>query len=127
MSIFHELLAIKAFREGQAESAVRLQRQALADAVAAREAAEQLLARLLREGVEYPPTFLLTSTRDDRVHPGHARKLTAALESLGADVRSWENIEGGHGGAASNEQAARMSALMWAFLWSTIGAEGKDA
>lgn len=82
---------------------------------------------LLREGVEYPPTFLLTSTRDDRVHPGHARKLTAALESLGADVRSWENIEGGHGGAASNEQAARMSALMWAFLWSTIGAEGKDA
>lgn len=52
MSIFHELLAIKAFREGQAESAVRLQRQALADAVAAREAAEQLLARLLREGVE---------------------------------------------------------------------------
>lgn len=52
MSIFRELLAIKSFREGQAESAVRLQRQALADAVAAREAAEQRLAQLLREGVE---------------------------------------------------------------------------
>ena len=70
---------------------------------------------------EYPPTFVLTSTRDDRVHPGHARKFTAALESLGADVRYWENIEGGHGGAATNEQAARMNALLYTFLWHTIG------
>ena len=65
---------------------------------------------LLREDVQYPPTFVLTSTRDDRVHPGHARKFTAAMESLGADVRYWENIEGGHGGAATNELAARMNA-----------------
>jgi len=72
---------------------------------------------------QYPPTFVLTSTRDDRVHPGHARKFTAALESLGADVRSWENIEGGHGGAATNEQAARMNALLYTFLWATIGAD----
>ena len=78
---------------------------------------------LLREGVQYPPAFVLTSTRDDRVHPGHARKFTAALESLGANVRSWENIEGGHGGAATNEQAARMNALMYTFLWNTIGSE----
>lgn len=52
MSIFRELLAIKDFRQGQAESAMRLQRQALAEAVAVREAAEQQLARLLREGAE---------------------------------------------------------------------------
>lgn len=77
---------------------------------------------LLEEGVQYPPTFVLTSTRDDRVHPGHARKFTAAMESLGADVRYWENIEGGHGGAATNEQAARMNALLYTFLWDTIGA-----
>ena len=70
---------------------------------------------------DYPPTFVLTSTRDDRVHPGHARKFTAAMESLGADVRYWENIEGGHGGAATNEQAARMNALLYTFLWDTIG------
>ena len=76
---------------------------------------------LLREDVEYPPTFVLTSTRDDRVHPGHARKFTAAMESLGADVRYWGNIEGGHGGAATNEQAARMNALLYTFLWDTIG------
>lgn len=82
---------------------------------------------LLAEGVEYPPSFVLTSTRDDRVHPGHARKLTAALESLGADVRSFENIEGGHGGAATNEQAARMNALLYSFLWSTIGRDERTA
>ncbi|MEE1651614.1 prolyl oligopeptidase family serine peptidase [Brachybacterium sp. J144] len=82
---------------------------------------------LLAEGVDYPPTFLLTSTRDDRVHPGHARKFAAALESLGADVRSWENIEGGHGGAATNEQAARMNALLYTFLWDTLGAGGSRA
>ena len=73
------------------------------------------------EGAQYPPTFVLTSTRDDRVHPGHARKFAAAMESLGADVRYWENIEGGHGGAANNEQAARMNALLYTFLWNTIG------
>ncbi|MGP9744000.1 prolyl oligopeptidase family serine peptidase [Brachybacterium sp. AOP29-B2-41] len=78
---------------------------------------------LLQEGkgAQYPPTFVLTSTRDDRVHPGHARKFAAAMESLGADVRYWENIEGGHGGAANNEQAARMNALLYTFLWNTIG------
>src|SRR5699024_11474081 len=74
----------------------------------------------------YPPTFLLTSTRDDRVHPGHARKFAAAMESLGADVRSWENIEGGHGGAATNEQAARINALMYTFLWNTIGTDDRS-
>nr|WP_084253132.1 prolyl oligopeptidase family serine peptidase [Devriesea agamarum] len=77
---------------------------------------------LLREDVTYPSTFVTTSTRDDRVHPGHARKLVAALESMGQDVRFWENIEGGHGGAATNEQAARMNALIHTFLWQTIGA-----
>ena len=48
------------------------------------------------------------------------------MESLGADVRSWENIEGGHGGAATNEQAARMNALMYTFLWNTIGTDDRS-
>lgn len=69
----------------------------------------------------YPPVFLTSSTRDDRVHPGHARKMTALLEALGADVRYWENIEGGHGGAADNAQAATQAALIWSFLTRTIG------
>jgi prolyl oligopeptidase len=57
-----------------------------------------------------------TSTRDDRVHPGHARKLVARLLEHGKDVSYYENIEGGHGGAADNEQAAFMAALSFSFL-----------
>ena len=70
----------------------------------------------------YPPVLIATSTRDDRVHPAHARKMTAALEAAGHQVRYYENIEGGHGGAADNKQAAFKAALMFEFLWRTIGA-----
>ncbi|HEX8802902.1 MAG TPA: prolyl oligopeptidase family serine peptidase [Acidimicrobiales bacterium] len=75
---------------------------------------------LLRPGRAYPPTLFVTSTRDDRVHPGHARKMMAAMAELGLDVRYYENIEGGHGGAADNEQAAVMWALVLEFLWQTL-------
>jgi len=67
-------------------------------------------------GREYPPTLITTSTRDDRVHPGHARKMTARLLELGKPVLYYENIEGGHGGAADNRQRAFMDALGYAFL-----------
>jgi prolyl oligopeptidase len=67
-------------------------------------------------GREYPPTLITTSTRDDRVHPGHARKMTARLLELGKPVLSYENIEGGHGGAADNRQRAFMDALGYTFL-----------
>ncbi|OBJ53991.1 prolyl oligopeptidase family serine peptidase [Mycobacterium asiaticum] len=70
---------------------------------------------------KYPPILMTTSTRDDRVHPGHARKMTAALEALGQPVWYYENIEGGHGGAADNEQLAFKSALSYSFLWRTLG------
>ena len=65
---------------------------------------------------DYPPLLLTTSTRDDRVHPAHARKLAARLLELGKRVLSYENIEGGHGGAADNRQRAFMEALDWTFL-----------
>jgi len=64
----------------------------------------------------YPPILITTSTRDDRVHPGHARKMAARLEEYGKNVLSYENIEGGHGGAADNRQRAFMDALGWTFL-----------
>ncbi|WP_102507731.1 prolyl oligopeptidase family serine peptidase [Sanguibacter massiliensis] len=76
---------------------------------------------LLRPGTEYPPVLLTTSTKDDRVHPGHARKMTALLEALGADVTYYENLEGGHGGAADNSQAAHLAALAYAFCWERLG------
>jgi len=68
-----------------------------------------------------PPVLFTTSTRDDRVHPGHARKMAAALQARGAPVLYWENTEGGHGGAADNAQRAQMAALEYAFLWRTLG------
>jgi prolyl oligopeptidase len=64
----------------------------------------------------YPPVLFTTSTRDDRVHPGHARKMAALMESQGHEVLYWENMEGGHAGAANNTQQARMWALTYSFL-----------
>ena len=69
---------------------------------------------------DYPATIFMTSTRDDRVHPGHARKMMAKMLEAGKDARYYENIEGGHGGSANNAQAAHMSALAFTFLWSQL-------
>ncbi len=60
---------------------------------------------------DYPEAFIFTSTRDDRVHPGHARKMTALLQSLGKPVLYYENIEGGHSAAANLKQRAYTDAL----------------
>jgi prolyl oligopeptidase len=65
---------------------------------------------------DYPPTFIWTTTRDDRVHPGHARKLAARMLAAGKDVRYFENTEGGHGAGATNAQTAHTWALTYAFL-----------
>ncbi|MDT5175934.1 MAG: prolyl oligopeptidase [Mycobacterium sp.] len=70
---------------------------------------------------EYPPLLMTTSTRDDRVHPGHARKMTAALEEAGHQVWYYENVEGGHAGAADNAQTAFRSALIYEFLHRMLG------
>jgi prolyl oligopeptidase len=56
------------------------------------------------------------------VHPGHARKLVARMREYGLPVTYYENIEGGHGGAADNEQAAFMAALAYEFLWRHLSA-----
>ena len=66
--------------------------------------------------VRYPPVLMTTSTRDDRVHPGHARKMTAALEAAGHEVQYYENTEGGHAGAADNSQEARKAVLTYEFF-----------
>ena len=73
-----------------------------------------------QDGKAYPKVLFTTSTRDDRVHPGHARKMMARMMEQGHDVLYYENIEGGHGGAADNKQAAFMSALAYSFLWQTL-------
>jgi prolyl oligopeptidase len=70
----------------------------------------------VKKDVAYPPILFTTSTRDDRVHPGHARKMTARMLEQGHDVLYYENIEGGHGGAADNKQQSHMQALAYAFF-----------
>ncbi len=72
-------------------------------------------------GVRLPRVLFTTSTRDDRVHPGHARKMAALMIEKGHDVLYWENVEGGHGGAADNAQRAQMMALEYSFLWLQLG------
>ncbi len=74
----------------------------------------------VRAGRQYPRVLFTTSTRDDRVHPGHARKMVARMKAQGHDVLYYENIEGGHGGAANNAQIAYMNALAFTFLWSEL-------
>ncbi len=74
----------------------------------------------LRADGEYPRVLFMTSTRDDRVHPGHARKMMALMMQQGHDALLYENIEGGHGGAADSKQAAFMSALAYVFLWREL-------
>ena len=72
-----------------------------------------------------PPVLLVTSTRDDRVHPGHARKMAARLSERGQPVLYWENIEGGHSGAADNGQRAKMQAMEYTFLWRQLQGEAR--
>ncbi|SDJ64789.1 prolyl oligopeptidase family serine peptidase [Microbulbifer yueqingensis] len=74
----------------------------------------------LEADTEYPSVFFFTSTRDDRVHPGHARKMAARLKEMGQSVEYFENLEGGHKGSATNEQLAHRVALMFAHLWASL-------
>lgn len=69
----------------------------------------------------YPHVLFTTSTKDDRVHPGHARKMVAKLLGQGHEgVLYWEDIEGGHAGASTSEQKATMWATSWTFLWNEL-------
>jgi prolyl oligopeptidase len=74
----------------------------------------------VRADAKYPQVFFYTSTADDRVHPGHARKMVAKMESLGHKVYYYENTEGGHAAAATNKQLALRTALSYSYLWMQL-------
>jgi prolyl oligopeptidase len=74
----------------------------------------------VRQDQKLPRVLFITSTRDDRVHPGHARKMAARMLEQGHDLLYYENIEGGHGAAADNAQRADMLALEFSFLWQQL-------
>ncbi|MFY9635696.1 prolyl oligopeptidase family protein [Pseudarthrobacter sp. BIM B-2242] len=76
---------------------------------------------LLKDGVEYPETFIWTATSDDRVGPVQARKMAARMEAMGIpNVWYHEALEGGHAGASDNRQAAALQARSQHFLWRTL-------
>jgi prolyl oligopeptidase len=81
----------------------------------------------IRPGARYPRVLFTTTTRDDRVHPGHARKMAARMESMGYPVLYFENTEGGHGAGVTSEQRARTQAVTFAYLWEQLGREGPTA
>ena len=74
----------------------------------------------LKKDAKYPKPFYWTNTRDDRVHPAHARKMVAKLEALGHPVYYFENTEGGHGSGAVNKQTAYVTGLQYAYLWKML-------
>lgn len=78
---------------------------------------------LLRKDAKYPTPFFWTTTRDDRVHPAHARKMVAKMQALGHPVWYFENIEGGHGAGSVNPQRAHITALEFTYLWTMLGEE----
>ncbi len=74
----------------------------------------------LETETDYPAVFFFTSTRDDRVHPGHARKMAAKMLEHGQEAWYYENTEGGHGGSSTNDQLAYRLALAYSHLWSEL-------
>jgi prolyl oligopeptidase len=77
----------------------------------------------LKKDAKYPEVFFTTSTRDDRVHPGHARKMVAKMTELGHPVYYYENMEGGHAGSSTNEQRAKTTALQYSYLLMKLKGE----
>jgi prolyl oligopeptidase len=70
----------------------------------------------LKKRDDFPLPLFLTSTKDDRVHPGHARKFAAKMESLGMPFLYYENTDGGHSAAANQRERAKRQALEFTYL-----------
>ncbi len=70
----------------------------------------------LKKGVKYPEPFFVTSSKDDRVHPGHARKMAAKMEQMGLPFLYYENVDGGHAAAANQRERAKRIALEFTYL-----------
>ena len=80
-----------------------------------------------KPGQQYPPILIATTRRDDRVHPGHARKMTAKLQAMGYETYLYEPEAGGHGYGKDNKERAAFTALGYAFLKKKIGWSDRPA
>jgi prolyl oligopeptidase len=70
----------------------------------------------LKSGVAYPEPFFVTSTKDDRVTPSHARKMAARMQAMGLPFLYFENTNGGHAAAANLQERAERVALEFTYL-----------
>lgn len=75
----------------------------------------------MRRDVRYPAVFIYGSTKDDRVHPGHARKAAARFLEYGNRVYFHEYMEGGHSVGADNAEDAKRAALLYEYLTRELG------
>jgi len=75
----------------------------------------------VKADAKYPEVFFMTSTKDDRVHPGHARKMVAKMRAQGHPVFYYENTEGGHARTANLEQNILWTTLEFTYLWEKLG------
>lgn len=74
----------------------------------------------LLEQKQYPEIFFTTSTKDDRVHPGHARKMAYRMQEMGHPFLYFERVEGGHSGVGDFEDRAEELALEWIYFWTHL-------
>lgn len=77
----------------------------------------------IKKDQKYPEVLIMTSTKDDRVHPGHARKMAARMKEMGHPYYYYENLEGGHAGTANVEQQIFWTALRFTYFWEKLGNE----
>lgn len=75
----------------------------------------------IKKDQKYPEVLIMTSTKDDRVHPGHARKMAARMKEMGHPYYYYENMEGGHAGTANVEQQIFWTALRFTYFWEKLG------
>jgi len=107
MMRFHKLLAGASWKAEYGDPDIAEQRAWIA---------EYSPYQALKAGQKYPEVFIHTSTKDDRVHPGHARKAAAKLDALGYPVLFYENTDGGHSAAANLKETAKRVALEYTYL-----------
>jgi prolyl oligopeptidase len=74
----------------------------------------------VKKDAKYPRIFFWTTTRDDRVHPAHARKMVARMKEQGHDVIYFEYTEGGHGAGSTPAQQAYLWALTYTYFWNEL-------
>jgi prolyl oligopeptidase len=75
----------------------------------------------VKAGQSYPPILIATTRRDDRVHPGHARKMAAKLQAMGYEAWFYEPEAGGHGYGKDNKERAGFEVIGFRFLKDRIG------